>query len=119
MRDLINVFKMFSDETRLRIIILLLQQELCVCQISGILDISQPKVSKHLSKLRDLGYVSDERIEKFVYYRLEKENVILTNIANDILSRIQEYPQLGLDQSRLADKDKYLNQCALYKQNVS
>lgn len=115
MKNLLNVFKVFSDETRLRIIVLLVQQELCVCQISGILGISQPKVSKHLAMLRNLGFVTDERKEKFVFYRLGKDNVILTNVANDILCRIKEFPQLVLDQSRLADKEDYFNQCAVSK----
>ncbi len=42
MNTLINTFKLLSDETRLRIILLLQQEELCVCQLTGILDISQP-----------------------------------------------------------------------------
>jgi Predicted transcriptional regulators len=64
MNKLINIFKILSDETRLRIIILLAQEELCVCQISGVLNVSQPKVSKSLSRLRDLNLVIDERKEK-------------------------------------------------------
>lgn len=111
MNQLTNVFKVFSDETRLRIIILLAQEELCVCQLSGILDISQPKISKHLSKLRDMGFAIDKRKERFVFYRLETENQFLTNITNDILKNLNEFPQLIVDQNGLTDKDKYLNQC--------
>jgi len=110
---LTNVFKVLSDETRLRITVLLAKEELCVCQLSGILDISQPKISRHLSKLRDLGFVIDQRQEKFVYYRLNKENQILINLLKDIFMNINEFPQLVTDQCRISDKDKYLSQCVV------
>lgn len=113
MNQLVNVFKIMSDETRLRIIILLAHEELCVCEISGILDVSQPKVSKSLSKLRDMNLVIDERKEKFVFYKLKTENVALTSIVKNIIDSLDEYPQLILDKSRIADKEKYLNQCCI------
>jgi ArsR family transcriptional regulator len=53
MEQSIKIFKILSDETRLRAVMLLAQQELCVCQLSGIMDVSQPKVSQILAKLRD------------------------------------------------------------------
>ncbi len=46
MEKLVNIFKIFSDETRLRIIVLLAQQELCVCELSGMLDIPHLKYLK-------------------------------------------------------------------------
>lgn len=113
MKQLVNIFKIFSDETRLRIIVLLAQQGLCVCQLSGILDVSQPKVSKNLSKLRDMSLVIDERKEKFVFYKLEMENLVLARVLKNILENLDEYPQLILDKSRLVDKEKYLNQCCI------
>ena len=67
MSQLINLFKLLSDESRLRIIMMLYHQELCVCQLTGILEISQPTISKNLSKLRDLNLVKDTRKEKFVF----------------------------------------------------
>ena len=114
MEKLINVFKILSDETRLRIIIILAQEDFCVCQLSGILDVSQPNVSKHLSKLRDVGFVSVERKEKFIFYRLVKGNSILVSIANEILSNIHEFPQLVLDQKRVVGKEQYLSQCCIH-----
>jgi len=63
MNQLINIFKILSDETRLRIIMLLAQEDLCVCEMTGVLDVSQPKVSKCLSKLRDMNLVIDDRRE--------------------------------------------------------
>jgi ArsR family transcriptional regulator, arsenate/arsenite/antimonite-responsive transcriptional repressor len=111
MNQLTDVFKVLSDETRLRIVVLLTHEDLCVCQLSGVLKISQPKISKHLAKLRDLGFVADERREKFVYYRLRKENQFLIDFVNNISGKIDEFPQLISDRCGLAEKEKYLNQC--------
>lgn len=108
---LVNLFKILSDETRLRIIALLFREELCVCQLSGILVISQPNISKHLSKLRDVGFVKDERKDKFIFYTLERENEVFINIVNNILDHLNDYPQLISDKERLIYKDLYLSQC--------
>ena len=111
MNQLVNVFKLLSDGTRLRIILLLAQKELCVCQLSGILDASQPKISKNLSKLRDLNLVFDERREKFIFYRLKTNNQVLIDTVKNILASLEIYPQLVLDQKKLTDTEKYLSQC--------
>jgi ArsR family transcriptional regulator len=89
MDKLTNLFKVLSDETRLRILVLLYNRELCVCQIQGILKESQPKISKHLGKLRDLGFVKDERKEQFIYYSLI-ENKMLYEILKSIIENYHE-----------------------------
>lgn len=111
MNQLTNVFKILSDENRLRMIVLLYQEELCVCELSGILNIPQPRISQNLSKLRDLNLVDDERKEKFVFYSLKKENKILTDILKNIMENLEAYPQLVVDKDRLEEKETYLNQC--------
>ena len=116
MNQLVNIFKILSDETRLRIVVLLAQQELCVCQLSGILDVSQPKVSKNLAKLRDVNLVIDERKEKFVFYKLRTDNAVLKNTVDNILNDLEKYPQMVLDKGGLKDKEKYLNQCCIDQQ---
>lgn len=113
MDQLVGIYKLLSDETRLRILMLLAHEELCVCQISGVLDVAQPKVSKSLAKLRDMKIVADERKEKFVYYRLKTDNTALANNLEYINSHLAEYPRLSADRERLADKELYLNQCCL------
>ena len=113
MNQLTNIFKLLSDETRLRILVLLYHQDLCVCQLGGILEVSQPKISKNLSKLRDMNLVLDERREKFVFYSLKTENAVLVNTLKYIIEELESYPLLVIDQSRLAAKEKYLNQCCV------
>jgi ArsR family transcriptional regulator len=109
--QLTNTFKLLSDETRLRMLALLYQGELCVCELSGVLEVPQPRISQNLSKFRDVNMVIDVRKEKYVYYSLKNENKILLNILKNIISNIDSYPKLIADRNRLSDKDKYLSQC--------
>jgi ArsR family transcriptional regulator len=111
MNQLSNIFKILSDENRLRMIVLLYQVELCVCELSGILGIPQPRISQNLAKLRDLNLVDDERKEKYVFYSLRRDNKILTDILKVIMDDLDSYPQLIVDKNRLEDKETYLNQC--------
>lgn len=111
MDKITNLFKILSDETRLRMVLLMYQEQLCVCEISGVLEAPQPRVSKNLSKLRDLNLVDDERKERYVFYTLRKDNKILNKILDDILNNIEEYPQIVADRDKLKDKDKFSSIC--------
>ncbi len=113
MDKLSNVFKILSDETRLRVVMLLFKERLCVCQLSGILDLPQPRVSKALSKLRDVGLVSDERQDRFVFYSLSKRDGLLGLVCEGILASIGDYPVLVEDAKRLGFKDDLLNGCVV------
>jgi len=63
--------KALSDETRLRILILLTQvDELCVCQLTEALNIIQPKISRHLAVLREKEILLDQRKGQWIFYRL-------------------------------------------------
>jgi len=113
MNQLTNIFKILSDENRLRMIILLYQEELCVCELSGILGIPQPRVSQNLSKLRDMNLVDDERKEKFIFYKLKNENKVFMKTLKNIMDDFDDYPRLVEDRKRLSDKEEYLNQCCV------
>ncbi|CAI0956788.1 metalloregulator ArsR/SmtB family transcription factor [Serratia proteamaculans] len=67
----LQLFKNLSEETRLTLVLLLRQAgELCVCELSGALAESQPKISRHLAMLRESGLLLDRRDGKWIYYRL-------------------------------------------------
>ena len=70
MRILVDVLKALSDETRLRILNLLYESELCVCDIMEILKISQAKASRHLIYLKNAGLVKDRKQAQWAYYSL-------------------------------------------------
>lgn len=74
MKDLEQLFKGLADQSRLRILNLLLHGELCVCDIQYVLDSSQPNVSRHLTYLRNSGLVLDRREGARMYYRLAQPN---------------------------------------------
>lgn len=117
--NLTPIFKLLSDETRLRVILLLSKEELCVCELCGILDEPQPKISKVLSKLRDMDLVIDQRKEKFVFYSIKNENELLKNTINYILDHIEDYPYLLKDQSRLVNKEQFIDNCTLELQKTN
>ena len=68
-RDLETTLKAAGDANRLRILNLLGEDPLCVCQLVAVLRLSQSTVSKHLSILRGAGLIEDERRGKWVFYR--------------------------------------------------
>ena len=79
-----QLFQALSDYTRLRSIFLLVREgELCVCELTYALDIIQPKVSRHLALLREMGLVTDQRQGQWVYYRL---NPKLPVWAKDVIN---------------------------------
>lgn len=108
---LTDFFKLLSDETRLRILILLFHKKLCVCEIYGIMGESQPKVSKHLAKLRDLGLVKDERQEQFIYYYLTIENQLFEDILQKIVDNIDDYPVLKSDIEKINSTESFIEMC--------
>lgn len=73
MKEMLTLFKLVSDESRLRIILLLEEKELCVCQIMGVLNMSQPLVSRNLSLLSRAGFLEDRREGKLMFYRIRKD----------------------------------------------
>ena len=107
MEKLINLFKVLSDETRMRILVLLYHKKLCVCQIQGILEEPQPKISKHLGKLRDMGFVKDERQEQFIYYYIDKDNELLKDILEKIIFNSENYATIQNDLKNLQKGDEY------------
>jgi ArsR family transcriptional regulator len=75
-RELLVPLKALADETRLRIFILLARQELCVCEIEDILNLSQSLVSNHLAVLRQAGLVKarrDAEDARWIFYRADPE----------------------------------------------
>src|SRR5690606_36324344 len=93
MMDQADFFKCLSDPTRLDILkIILARQNVCVCEITEILQLSQPKISRHLALLRNLSILLDERKGQWVYYRLnpdlpESVNAVLNVLNDEVLNK--------------------------------
>jgi ArsR family transcriptional regulator, arsenate/arsenite/antimonite-responsive transcriptional repressor len=71
MREITKLFKALSDPNRVKIIKMLENHPLCVCEIPSLLNISMSTVSKHLSILRDAGFINDRKDGKWVIYSLD------------------------------------------------
>ena len=68
--DIETLFKALADRTRLRLINLIGDEEVCVCFFVEVLKTSQPKISRHLAYLRRAGLVAARRDGKWIHYRL-------------------------------------------------
>ena len=85
-RDVVRIFRSLSDESRVKIVNLLIENKrLCVSDISSKLDIPISSVSHHLRLLKDLGFVGHEREGKKVYHSLADDCI------RDILRRASEH----------------------------
>lgn len=74
MEEMVPLFKLLGDRTRLTIVHLLQIRECCVCELVDVLELSQPAISQHLRRLRDSGIVSEKRRGQWVYYSLNNES---------------------------------------------
>ena len=99
MRDLIKAFKALSDETRLRILNLLLVRECCVCEVMQVLNISQTRASRNLNILYDAGFLKVRRDGLWAYYSIDKSNL------NEYRSILLNAVDVGLQQDAIASKD--------------
>ncbi|MEO0249425.1 MAG: metalloregulator ArsR/SmtB family transcription factor [candidate division WOR-3 bacterium] len=70
MKKVTRFFKSLSDPTRLRIVLLLLERDLCVCELTAILEMEQSRVSHQLRLLRASGLTEDNREGRWIIYRM-------------------------------------------------
>ena len=75
MRELAKAFKALSDETRLRILNLLLERECCVCEVMQALDISQTRASRNLGILYDVGFLKLRKDGLWSLYSIDREGM--------------------------------------------
>ena len=105
MKTTAQIFKALSDETRLRIMSLLITgQELCVCDIIAVLDLPQSTVSRHLAYLRNSNLLEDRRQGIWMYYRINQDIEKNISYLFDILAIIfNDNDQVALDRQSLKD----------------
>ncbi|MBP2078336.1 ArsR/SmtB family transcription factor [Oceanobacillus polygoni] len=68
------ILKLLGDKTRLTMVKILDKQECCVCEFVEIFQTSQPAISQHLRKFRDLDLVKEERRGQWIFYSINKNN---------------------------------------------
>ncbi|OFW82080.1 MAG: hypothetical protein A2201_08990 [Alicyclobacillus sp. RIFOXYA1_FULL_53_8] len=98
--DVAEVYKALADKTRLHMLALLAIDELCVCELVAILDMSQPSISQHLRKLRQAGLVKERKTAQWVFYSLDGAKfALLTQIVDslpDVSTEIERLKSQGL-----------------------
>lgn len=96
------IFRALADPTRLRILNLIADREICVCYFVEILRISQPKVSRHLAYLRRAGIVASRREGKWMHYRLvAPKDEAAASVLRETLKHLKSRPEMRHDVSRL------------------
>lgn len=102
MEQLIQFFRALSDETRLRIMMLLTQGELCVCDLMVVLDEPQSKVSRHLAYLKHSGLTNSKRAGVWMHYRLKEPADDIHRAQIDFLKeQLSHLPQFRIDREKL------------------
>jgi ArsR family transcriptional regulator, arsenate/arsenite/antimonite-responsive transcriptional repressor len=92
---LVEIFKALSEESRLRILSLLMEREMCVCEIEFCLDMSQSNASRHLTVLKQCGILDYCKKAQWAYYRMnetfKKENKELWDYLKVELKKLPTY----------------------------
>jgi ArsR family transcriptional regulator, arsenate/arsenite/antimonite-responsive transcriptional repressor len=96
------LFKALADRTRLRVIHLIGDDEVCVCFFVEVLKTNQPKISRHLAYLRRAGLVSTRREGKWMHYRLvEPPDAHAARIFREVREWLANNPEMQRDKNRL------------------
>ena len=112
LKDSKAVFNALADETRLRIVNLLSEGELCVCDLMQVLKEPQSKVSRHLAYLRRSGLVEGRKDGLWMHYRLSKPTARLYSALLNAVCRCRpECAELGDDLRAFQKKKSALVSC--------
>ena len=98
-----ELFKALANRTRLRLINLMGDDEVCVCFFVEVLKLNQPKISRHLAYLRRAGVVAARREGKWMHYRIvEPPDPRAANIFRELRASLAEDAGMKRDRARLA-----------------
>jgi len=118
MQDIIKAVKALSDETRLRILNVVLERECCVCEVMQVLDISQSRASRNLGILEAAGFLKSRRDGAWMYYSVDWQTAnrfavslaeLLRDylVSNEVLVKDRERLRLILMQLRQATRGAF------------
>lgn len=102
----ISFFRALSDETRWRIVHLVRDRALCVCELADILEMPQSSVSSHVQIIRKAGMIESERRGKWTYFRInQKHRQLLSKILLSLPDDLDHESDQAKAKSRLADRE--------------
>jgi len=114
MRETIKTFKALSDETRLRILNILLERECCVCEVMQALDISQTRASRNLAVLYEAGFLKLRKDGLWSLYSIDRDdmNEYLADLVQAVTKALKGNKTLEQDRERLKKAERVGLGCA-------
>ena len=108
MRELVKVYKALSDESRLRVLNLVLERECCVCEVMQALEISQSKASRILSTLYDVGFLKLHKEGLWSLYSIDWDGMdaYLKDILEATREAFKSNKQMEMDRVRLRKAER-------------
>lgn len=100
MDRLVTALKALSDETRVRMLNLLLQRECCVCEVMQVLNISQTRASRNLGMLHQAGFLKQRKVGLWAYYSIDK-----TSLEESVAAELKAV-EIGLRDDPVAVRDR-------------
>ena len=114
MRDMVRILKSLSDETRLRILNMLMERECCVCEIIQVLGISQPRASHHLGALYNAGVLRMRRQGLYALYEVDRDSLggYEMDLLKAVLKGMQGSSTARADLAKLKTVKKIMPACS-------
>ena len=112
MRDLIKATKALSDETRLRVLNLLLERECCVCEVMQALDISQSQASRALTALYDAGFLTRRKEGFWAFYSIDETKEFYPELIGAVRKALEGNKVVEADKERLRKAERVGPVCA-------
>ena len=112
MNKTLQAIKALSEEIRLRLVLLLIGREACVCELMGVYEMAQSKLSHHLITLRDAGFLRSERRGKWNYYRAHP--ALMTGLNKDLITTLSK----ALQDNGTIERDRVLLEKVRCKMNI-
>ncbi|HBR15054.1 MAG TPA: transcriptional regulator [Candidatus Omnitrophica bacterium] len=100
-----KLFKNFADKNRLRILNLLQQRKMCVCELAFVLQVTQPSVSRHLKRIKESGLIGDEQDGLWTNYFL-KDTPAGKNLVSWLKTYLRDDQVIKADMDRLKKVDR-------------
>ncbi len=112
MKTMVEIFKLLTDEQRIRILMLLMKKELSVCQLMGIIGASQPHISRNLSLLNKGGFLEERRDGKLRFYSIKKD---LSDDRKAVLDLLNDHLK---SDTRYKDDLSTLKECSEFQKKI-
>jgi ArsR family transcriptional regulator, arsenate/arsenite/antimonite-responsive transcriptional repressor len=108
MQDFIKAIKTISDETRLRVLCLLLERDCCVCEVMRVLGISQTRASRNLGSLYEAGFlkVKKEGLWSLYYISPDEDRVYLKDLVGVVARNLRNTEEIAKDRHRLEKAER-------------